>query len=122
MPLKATVLLALLAGMLLLPEKRLTAQPEPDCCFWICSTGRFLGWADALLEYTRPRERPSVLDQVILDQLTEASRSVERAAIFCEPHIPAWPGYRQKQQFLNLQIQEMGKSITTTSNVTGSTI
>lgn len=109
MSLKTTVSVLLLAGMLLLPGKRLTAQPEPDCCFWICSTGRFMGWADALLEYTRPRENPSFLDQIIFDQLTEASRSVERAAQACEPHIPAWPGYRQKQQFLTLQMQELAE-------------
>lgn len=82
-------------------------QGEPGCARWIYSTGRFLGWGDALLEYTQPREAPSPFDQIIYEQLQEAFNSIERAALDCAPAIPAWPGWRQKQTFLSFQIEEL---------------
>ncbi len=87
------------------------AQVEPDCPPWIYSTGRFLGWGSALLECTRSREAPSPFDQIIIEQLQEASNSVERAALACEPAIPAWPDWRQKQSYLAFKIKEL-QSIT----------
>ncbi|MEN8118675.1 MAG: hypothetical protein ABFS16_16950, partial [Bacteroidota bacterium] len=82
-------------------------QDSPDCCAWIYSTGRFMGWADALLEYTRPREAPSPFDLIIYEQLQEASVAVERAANSCAPHIPAWTSWRQKQSYLAYQLKEL---------------
>ena len=87
------------------------AQGEPDCAPWIYSTGRFLGWGSALLECTRSREAPSPFDRIIIEQLQEASNAVERAALACEPAIPAWPDWSQKQSYLAFKIKEL-QSIT----------
>jgi hypothetical protein len=66
-----------------------------------------LGWGSALLEYTQIREDPSPFDQVIVEQLQGAHNSIERAAIACEDAIPAWPGWKQKQNYLLNQIEEL---------------
>jgi len=83
------------------------AQDEPKCPIRIYETGLYLGWGSALLEYTRERETPSSFDQVIIEQLYGAYNSVELAAIACEPAIPAWPGWRQKQKYLLNQAEKL---------------
>ena len=88
-----------------------TAQSEePLCSVRIYDTGLYLGWGSALLEYTQNREAPSPFDQVIYEQLQGAYNSVERAALACEPAIPAWPGWRNKQNYLLNQIENLQKT------------
>ncbi len=88
-----------------------TAQrAEPLCPIRIYETGLYLGWGSALLEYTQGREAPSPFDRVIVEQLQGAHNLVERAALECEPAIPAWPGWKQKQTFLLGQIEELQKT------------
>lgn len=84
-----------------------TAQNEPMCPARIYETGLYLGWGAALLEYTQNREAPSPFDQTIYEQLQGAHNAVERAALACEPAIPAWPGWKQKQTYLLYQIEEL---------------
>ncbi len=83
------------------------AQVEENCPRQIYDTGLFLGWGSALLEYTRSREAPSPFDRIIIEQLQGAYNSVERAARDCEPAIPAWPGWKQQQNYLLNQIKEL---------------
>jgi antitoxin component YwqK of YwqJK toxin-antitoxin module len=88
-----------------------TAQnAEPTCPGSIYDTGLYLGWGSALLEYTQIREAPSPFDQVIVEQLQGAYNTVERAALACEPAIPAWPGWKQKQTYLLGQIENLQKT------------
>ncbi len=87
------------------------AQDQPDCCFQIYSTGRFLGWGAALLEYTRPRNAPSQFDEIIFRQLQEASNTLASSYNSCDGFIEAWPSWRQKQSWLDYQISELQKDI-----------
>lgn len=87
----------------------LAQRAEPLCPIRIYETGLYLGWGSALLEYTQDREAPSPFDRVIVEQLQGAHNLVERAALECEPAIPAWPSWKQKQAFLLNQIEELQK-------------
>ena len=77
---------------------------EPDCCFLSYGTGRWLGWAASLLEYTRIRTRPVVYDQAIIDCLNKVNQSLEATNWQCGSNLEAWPDWRHKQQWINLQI------------------
>jgi hypothetical protein len=88
----------------------MNAQAEEDCGLRIYETGLYLGWGSALLEYTQGREAPSPFDRVIVEQLQGAHNLVERAALACEPAIPAWQGWKQKQSYLLNQIENLQKT------------
>ncbi|BEQ13907.1 hypothetical protein FAK_09730 [Desulfoferula mesophila] len=66
-----------------------------------------MGWGAALLEYTRPRQRPSQWDTVIYQQLQGASNTAAAAYNSCRAYIPAWSDWRQKQQWLAQQINDL---------------
>ncbi len=80
---------------------------DPDCCFQIYGTGRWLGWAASLLEYTRIRTRPVVYDQAIINCLNKAIANVEAANLQCGSRLQAWPGWRQKQNWLRYLIRKL---------------
>lgn len=104
-------LLVLLVIYNLFFSNLVTAQNEESLCpLRIYETGFYLGWGSALLEYTQIREAPSPFDQAIIEQLQGAYNSVERAAIACEDAIPAWPGWKQKQNYLLNQIENLQKT------------
>ncbi len=81
--------------------------PRWDCCALIYSTGRELGWAAALLEYTRIRWRPSQFDPPIYQNLTNAGNLAQESNIACSPQVKAWPNWRQKQLWLQNQIRQL---------------
>ena len=102
----------------LLPAAQLWPQsivPSADCCNRIFSTGRWLGWGAALLEYTRGRTRPAPEDEIIYRCLREAGVNAQGAYESCSSLIPAWQNWRQKQSSLQQQTARM-QSITDHKN------
>ncbi len=103
----STVLLLIFIYNLFFSNLVTAQNAEPGCPVSIYDTGLYLGWGSALLEYTQIREAPSPYDQVIVEQLQGAYNTVQRAASACEPAIPAWPGWKQKQTYLLGQIENL---------------
>lgn len=82
--------------------------PRWDCCAYLYSSGRWLGWATALLQLTQNFERPgSPADQMIIRYLSDAGRNVQFSNKTCGKAIQAWPNWDQKQQFLSRQMWEL---------------
>ncbi len=102
------VLVILLSVSMPVTTHSQTSRPiEPDCCFLIYGTGRWLGWAASLLEYTRIRTRPVVYDQAIVDCLNKVNQSLEATNWQCGSALEAWPDWRYKQRWINLQISKL---------------
>ncbi len=97
--------------LLLLAAVPLAAQDtiRNDCCALLYSTGRWLGWSAAFLEYTRDRDAPTPADALLLQSLTQAGENAEAANASCLQNLPAWPGWQQKQQWLGYHIAELQK-------------
>ena len=97
--------------LLLLVAVPLAAQDtiRNDCCALLYSTGRWLGWSAAFLEYTRNRDAPTAADAVLIQSLTEAGANAQAANASCLQDLPAWPAWKQKQQWLDHHITELQK-------------
>ena len=85
--------------------------PRWDCCALIYSTGRWLGWSGALLDYTRERTAPSVYDNVILSNLRNAGLNCQSANNVCSSGVEAWPDWQAKQLWLESQIRLMQSDV-----------
>ncbi len=103
----SVLVLVLLALPAALPAQ--TQSPGPDCCAFLYSTGRWLGWAASFLEYTALREAPADADRILLQSLRFAGENVALANSSCSPELPAWPAWRQQQLWLEGQIAELQK-------------
>jgi hypothetical protein len=86
-----------------------SAIPRPDCCALIHDTGRWLGWAAALLEYTRDAEAPTPADPDIVRCLRAAGENAQRAFSACSSGVPAWSDWRQKQLQIDGLISELSR-------------
>lgn len=81
--------------------------PRPDCCPRIYDTGRWLGWASAMLENAREMGEPTADQEDIVNCLRSAGLSAEAAYRACSSGVPAWPEWKQKQLWLDAQIAEL---------------
>ena len=109
---KRRLLIALILLTLVLPlagvaRAQNTRPIQSDCCALVYSTGRWLGWAASLLRVTRIRTRPDRFDRIILDCLSYVNPNVQRSNQQCSQRLPAWPGWRNMQQWINIQIREL---------------
>jgi hypothetical protein len=80
---------------------------QQNCCTFLFSTGRWLGWSASFLEYTRDREAPAAADRVVLQGLAFAGQNAEGANETCLQTLQAWPAWREKQLWLEGQIAEL---------------
>lgn len=95
--------------VLLLPLAA-TAQfviPQPDCCPRIYDTGRWLGWASAMLEHARDAGGPIPAEGDIIRCLLSAGQSAQAAYQACSSGVPAWPDWKQRQLWINGWIAEL---------------
>jgi hypothetical protein len=93
---------AIAAGFVLLFSAGSSGQwivPQPDCCPRIYDTGRWLGWATALLQHACDvgRYEPQ---ETIIDCLRNAGLNAAAAYSACSSGVPAWPDYTHKQLWL----------------------
>ena len=93
---------AIAAGFVLLLSAGSSGQwtvPQPECCPRIYDTGRWLGWATALLQHACEVGRYEP-EQTIIDCLTNAGLNAAAAYSACSSGVPAWPDYTHKQLWL----------------------
>jgi hypothetical protein len=100
---------AIVPGFILLLSLAASAQsvvPLPDCCPRIYDTGRWLGWATALLQYSCDLESYAAQEEIVRC-LDSAGQSAEAAYRACSSGVPAWAAWRQRQLWLDTQIAEL---------------
>jgi len=78
-------------------------RPQRDCCFLIWSTARYLGWSTALFYNTQIRERWVQYDQIMVDQLEGAIKSIEGVERSCSE--ARWKDCKQKILWLQSLIR-----------------
>ena len=77
-----------------------SGSPGWDCCWQIWGTGCNLGWATALLRYTRERTRWEPADEGIDGLLVAAARHVQTSYSVCSELTPAWPDWSSRSMLL----------------------
>ncbi|MCU0276285.1 MAG: hypothetical protein MUF02_05440 [Acidobacteria bacterium] len=101
---------AILLAFILLPALAMSAQsviPLPDCCPRIYDTGRWLGWAAAMLEHARDAGGPIPAEGDIIRCLQSAGQSAQAAYQACSSGVPAWPDWKQRQLWINGWVGEL---------------
>lgn len=79
---------------------RPSGGPRWDCCWQIWGTGCNLGWATALLRYTRERTRWEPADELIDSFLLAAGRHVQTSYSVCSQLTPAWADWSSRSQLI----------------------